>query len=168
MAQTVKNPSAMLETWTQSLGWEDPLEKRMATHSSFLAWRIPWTEDHGGLSNLNMERLPVSCELIFFFLVSQSFPSLCDPMDHSPPWDFPGKNTGVGSRSLLQGTFLIQGSNLGLLYCRWTLYLWTTGKALIHISNSSWHHSHSVQTWSQNVFQMSFRSSLSVKPSCMF
>ena len=45
MAQTVKNPPAMLETWDQSLGGEDPLEKRMATHSSILAWRIPWTED---------------------------------------------------------------------------------------------------------------------------
>ena len=42
MAQLVKNP-AMRDTWVQSLGWEDPLEKRMATHSSILAWRIPWT-----------------------------------------------------------------------------------------------------------------------------
>ena len=41
MAQTVKNPSTMWETWVQSLGWEDPLEKGMATHSSILAWRIP-------------------------------------------------------------------------------------------------------------------------------
>ena len=38
-----KNPPAMWETWVQSLGWEDPLEKRKATHSSILAWRIPWT-----------------------------------------------------------------------------------------------------------------------------
>ena len=43
MAQLVKNPPAMQETWVQSLGWEDPLEKRTATHSSILAWRIPWT-----------------------------------------------------------------------------------------------------------------------------
>ena len=41
VAQMVKNPPAMLETWVQSLGWEDPLEKDMATHSSILAWRIP-------------------------------------------------------------------------------------------------------------------------------
>ena len=41
MAQTVKNPPAMQETWVQSLGWEDPLEKETATHSSILAWRIP-------------------------------------------------------------------------------------------------------------------------------
>ena len=42
MAQTVKNPSAMQETWVQSLGWEDALEEGKATHSSILAWRIPW------------------------------------------------------------------------------------------------------------------------------
>ena len=43
VAQVVKNPPAMWETWVRSLGWEDPLEKRTATHSSILAWRIPWT-----------------------------------------------------------------------------------------------------------------------------
>ena len=43
IAQLVKDPPAMPETWAQSLGWEDPLEKGMATHCSFLAWRIPWT-----------------------------------------------------------------------------------------------------------------------------
>ena len=43
MAQLVKNPPAMWETWVQSLGWEDPLEKGMAVHSSILAWKIPWT-----------------------------------------------------------------------------------------------------------------------------
>ena len=44
VAQTVKNLPAMRETWVPSLGWEDPLEKRMATHSSILAWRIPMTK----------------------------------------------------------------------------------------------------------------------------
>ena len=48
MAQTVKNLPAMQKTWVRSLGWEDPLEKGMTTHSSFLAWRIPWTEEPGG------------------------------------------------------------------------------------------------------------------------
>ena len=46
-AQMVKNPPAMQETWVRSLGWEDPLEKGMPTHSSILAWRIPWTEEPG-------------------------------------------------------------------------------------------------------------------------
>ena len=47
VAQLVKNPPAMQETWIQSLVWEDPLEKGKATHSSILAWRIPWTIFHG-------------------------------------------------------------------------------------------------------------------------
>ena len=49
MAQTVKNLPANPETWVPSLGWEDPLEEGMATHSSILAWRIPWTEEPSGL-----------------------------------------------------------------------------------------------------------------------
>ena len=48
-AQTVKDPPAMWETWVRSLGWEDPLEKGIATHSSILAWRLPRTEEPGGL-----------------------------------------------------------------------------------------------------------------------
>ena len=47
VAQMVKNPHAMCETWVPSLGWEDPQEKGKATHSSILAWRIPWTTVHG-------------------------------------------------------------------------------------------------------------------------
>ena len=49
VAQMVKNLPAMQETWVGSLGQEDPLEKGLATHSSILAWRIPWTEEPGGL-----------------------------------------------------------------------------------------------------------------------
>ena len=49
VTQTVKNLPAVWETWVQSLGWGDPLEKGKATHSSVLAWRIPWTEELGGL-----------------------------------------------------------------------------------------------------------------------
>ena len=49
MAQMVKNLSARQDTWVQPLGWDDPLEKGTATHSSILAWRIPWTEDLSGL-----------------------------------------------------------------------------------------------------------------------
>jgi len=47
VAQLVKNPPAMWETWVRSLGWEDPLEKGKTTHSSILAWRIPWTKPMG-------------------------------------------------------------------------------------------------------------------------
>ena len=57
MAQMVKNPPAMLETRVQSLGCEDSLEKRMATHSSILAWRIPWTEKPNGLQSMGSQRI---------------------------------------------------------------------------------------------------------------
>uniref|UniRef100_A0AC11DHG1 Uncharacterized protein n=1 Tax=Ovis aries TaxID=9940 RepID=A0AC11DHG1_SHEEP len=50
VTQVVKNLPAMWETWVQSLGWEDPLDKGMAPHSSILAWRIPWTEEPVGYS----------------------------------------------------------------------------------------------------------------------
>ena len=56
-SSVVKNPPAMQETWVQSLGWEDPLEKEMATHSSILAWRIPWTEGPGGLQSTGSQRV---------------------------------------------------------------------------------------------------------------
>ena len=54
VAQTVKNMSAMQETQVRSLGQEDPLEKGMATYSSILAWRIPWTEEPGGLQSIEL------------------------------------------------------------------------------------------------------------------
>ena len=57
MAQTVKNPPAMRETQVQPLGQEDPLEKGMATHSSILAWRIPWTEEPGRLQSMGLQRV---------------------------------------------------------------------------------------------------------------
>ena len=56
----VKNQLAMQEMWVQSLGWEDPLEKEMAVHSSTLAWEIPWTEEPGGLQEAGMS--PWSCK----------------------------------------------------------------------------------------------------------
>ena len=57
VAQTVKNLPAMQKTRVQSLGWEDPLEKGMATHSSILVWRIPWTEEPGGLQYKELQRV---------------------------------------------------------------------------------------------------------------
>ena len=56
VAQTLKNPLAMQETWVRSLGWEDPLEKGMATLSSILAWRTPWTEEPRGLQTTGWQR----------------------------------------------------------------------------------------------------------------
>ena len=57
VAQLVKNLPAMQEIWVQSLGWENPLEKGMATHSSILAWRFPWTEEPGGLHSMGSQRV---------------------------------------------------------------------------------------------------------------
>ena len=61
VAQTVKRLPAMQETRVQSLGWEDPLEKEMATHSSILAWRIPWTEEPGGPQSTGSQRVRHNC-----------------------------------------------------------------------------------------------------------
>ena len=55
MAQMIKNPPIMWETWVQFLDWEDALEEGMATHSSILAWRIPWTEEPGRLQSMESE-----------------------------------------------------------------------------------------------------------------
>ena len=55
VAQVVKDPPAMWETWVRSLVWEDPLEKGLATHSSILAWRIPWTEKPGRLQSMGSQ-----------------------------------------------------------------------------------------------------------------
>ena len=52
VAQRLKRLPAMRETWVRSLVWEDPMEKEMATHSSILAWRIPWTKEFGGLQSM--------------------------------------------------------------------------------------------------------------------
>ena len=71
MAQTVTRLSAVQETWVRSLGWEDPLEKEMATHSSTLAWKIPWTEEPGRLQSMGSQsRTQLSdstyCQIIIF------------------------------------------------------------------------------------------------------
>ena len=57
MAQTAENLPAMLKTWVRSLDQEDPLEKGIATHSSILAWRIPWAEEPGGLQSMGSHRV---------------------------------------------------------------------------------------------------------------
>ena len=57
VAHTVKNPPAMRETWIPSLDWEDTLEEEMATHSSVLSWRIPWTEESRGLQSMVSQRI---------------------------------------------------------------------------------------------------------------
>ena len=68
VAQLVKNPPAKWETWIRSLGWEDPLEEGMETHSSVLAWKIPWTEEPDGLLSMGSQRIDTT-EFSFFFLM---------------------------------------------------------------------------------------------------
>ena len=57
MVQMVKNPPAKQETWVQSMGQEDPLEKELATPSSILAWKVPWTEEPGRLQSMGLRRV---------------------------------------------------------------------------------------------------------------
>ena len=57
VVQRLKRLPAMWETWVRSLGWEDPLAKEMATHSSTLTWRIPWREEPGGLQSMGSQRV---------------------------------------------------------------------------------------------------------------
>ena len=86
VAQMVKCLPAMRETWVQSLGWEDPLEREMETHSSTLAWKIPWTEEPGTLQSMGLQ-------IVRDNLVSEqeqhsilSFPFIL--------WGFPGSSDG--------------------------------------------------------------------------
>ena len=87
VAQTVKLPPVMRETQVQSLGREDPLEKEMATHSSILAWRIPWIEEPGRLQSTGSQSVGHDR------VTSLRFPSL----RHISPQD-PGGNRGTGAR----------------------------------------------------------------------
>ena len=63
LAHTVKNLSAIQETWVLSLGWEDPLDESMATHSNILAWRIPWREESGGIQSTGGKELDTTKQL---------------------------------------------------------------------------------------------------------
>ena len=123
VAQRLKHLPAMRETWVRFLGWEDPLEKEMATHSSILAWKIPWTEEPGGLysmgvaksrtmgekvrkfvTSMNLEVCVLSCIQLF---VTPWTVGVHGPHGHqaAPSMGFSSKNTGVGCYALLQGVF---------------------------------------------------------------
>ena len=88
----------------------------MATHSSILAWRIPWTEEPGRLQPMGLQRVGLESES--HSVVSDSF----RPHGLYSPWNSLGQNTGVDSLSLLQGIFPTQGLKPGLLHCRQILY----------------------------------------------
>ena len=103
VAQRLKRLPPMRETRVRSLGWEDPLEKEMATHSSILAWRIPWTEEPGGLQSTGSQRVRHDWMTLLYLLtlpwlkyeklscrhccvlVAKLCPALYDPMNFSTP-----------------------------------------------------------------------------------
>ena len=86
--QRVKHLPAMRETWVWSLGWEDPLEKEMATHSSILAWRIPWTEEPGRLQSTGSQRVGHGWVTSLSF--SSFFTSVWDECNCAVVWAFFG------------------------------------------------------------------------------
>ena len=90
----VKSLPAVQETQVRSLGQEDTLEKEMATHSSILAWKIPWTEEHGRLQSTGLQKVGNDLATMHSAAAAkslQSCPTLCSPIDSSPPGSpFPG------------------------------------------------------------------------------
>ena len=87
VVQIIKNSPAMQEIWIWSLGWEDPLEKGMATHSSILAWRIPWTEEPGGLQSMGCKELKTTEWLtLLLSLVLESQHHYIISLQHKDPW----------------------------------------------------------------------------------
>ena len=93
VAQILKNLPAMQETQVQSLGREDPLEKGMATHSSILAWRIPWTELPGGLQSMRLWRVGHD-RLTHHIARDMLFPTTICVGIKWGIWDFPGGSSG--------------------------------------------------------------------------
>ena len=75
VAQRVKRLPEMQETWVRSLGGEDPLEKEMATHSSILAWKIPWTEEPGRLQSMGLQRVGLYNSFATSLFLSSFLPS---------------------------------------------------------------------------------------------
>ena len=102
------------------------MEKEMATHSSILAWRIPGTGKPGGLPSMGLHRVRYDWSNLAAAAAGARY--FCVWLFAMPwtgflcPWGSQGKNAGVGCHFFLQGSFQTQGSNLGLLHCRWILY----------------------------------------------
>ena len=101
MAQIIKHLPTIRETQVQSLGWEDPLEKEMATHSSILAWRIPWTEEPGGLQSVGVPESDTTKHLTLITLISLSttprvFPDISIGKESACNEGDPGSIPGLG------------------------------------------------------------------------
>ena len=103
-SQMVKNPPAMQETWLRPLGWQDPLEKGTATHSTILAWRIPWKEEPGRLQSMGSQRVEHDSVTFTFSLSGDSQmssfpepPPVCTLSQFTPwpPQPLPGRKRGI-------------------------------------------------------------------------
>ena len=145
VAQTVKRLPTMRETWVQSLGWEDLLEKEMATHCSILAWKIPWMEEPGRLQSMGSQRVKHHWATS---LISSS--EYSGPISFRMDWLDLLAVQGTGTRgqmvalSLFQRIMPTQESNQGLLHCGGILYNWGLREApwyMVSISNSVGCHS---------------------------
>ena len=110
MAQLVKNSPAMWETWVWSLGWEDTLKKRIATHSSILAWTILWTEERGRLQSMESQTFGHDWETWCFWtmVLEKMLESPLDCKEIQPiysegdqPWDFFGRNDAKAETPVL-------------------------------------------------------------------
>ena len=89
VAQLVKNLPAVQETWVRSLGWEDPLEKEMETHSSILVWKISWQEEPGGLQSMGSKRVghnwATNSNLLTYLLTYRELDPVCCNKDLAQP-----------------------------------------------------------------------------------
>ena len=108
LAQMVKRLSAVQDTWVWSLGWEDPLEKEMATHSSILAWKMPWMEEPGRLQSMGLQRVWHDWGTSLSPDSSVSKESACGAADRGDTGLIPrsGRSPGEGNGNPLQYTCL--------------------------------------------------------------
>ena len=119
VAQLVKNLPAVQETWVWSLAWKDPLEKEMATHSSILTWRIPWTEEPGGIQSMRSQRVGHDCATSFHFLFSLDIrPHPCI-LPHKMLW--PARSSNQNYEHTTQCDKITWGS---LLETDWPAHSW--------------------------------------------
>ena len=135
VAEMVKHLPTMRETWVQSLGWEDLLEKEMATHSSILAWKIPWMEDPGRLQSMGSQRVKHHWATSLISPSNEYSGLISFRMDWLDLLAVQGTGTWgqMVALSLFQRILPTQESNQGLLHCKGILYqLRSQGSPLIY------------------------------------
>ena len=131
MAQRLKGLPAMRETWVQSLGLEVPLEKEMATHSSMLVWRIPWTEEPGGLQSTGLQRVWHNWARTWKWKLLSRVWLFATPWTYSP-WNSPEHlpNLGMEPRSpTLQGDYFYLRHKESPRILEWVAYRFFGGSS---------------------------------------